>query len=75
MPEIKPEIGAYRQFLADMKPATEARVGGPVTGVAEADYNVPARDGSSTVIWSYMPHQAPPKGSPLIVMYQGGGFA
>lgn len=74
MAEMKPEIGAYRQFLTDMKPMIEARVGGPVAGVAEADHDVPTRDGSSIVIRSYTPDQAPPKGSPLIVMYHGGGF-
>jgi hypothetical protein len=68
MPEIKPEIGACRKFLADMKPIIEARVGGPVTGVAEADHNVLTTDGSSIVVRSYTPDQAPPKGSPLIVM-------
>jgi acetyl esterase/lipase len=74
MPEIRPEIGAYRKFLADMKPTIEARVGGPIAGVAEADHDVPTSDGSSIVIRSYTPDQASPKGSPLIVMYHGGGF-
>jgi acetyl esterase/lipase len=74
MPEIKPEIGAYRKFLADVRLMIEARVGGPVAGVAEADHDEPTRDGSSIVIRSYTPDQAPPKGSPLIAMYHSGGF-
>lgn len=52
----------------------EAQVGGPIAGVAEADHNVPTRDGSSIVVRSYTPNQSPPKGHPLIVMYHGGGF-
>jgi hypothetical protein len=32
MPGIKPKIGAYRQFLADTKPAIEARVVGQLPG-------------------------------------------
>jgi acetyl esterase/lipase len=57
-----------------MKPMIEAQVGGPAAGVVEADHDVPTRDGSSIVVRSYIPDQAPPKGSPLIVMYHGGGF-
>lgn len=49
-------------------------MGGPVAGVAEADHDVPVRDGSSIVARSYTPDEAPPKGRPLIVMYHGGGF-
>jgi acetyl esterase/lipase len=74
MPEIKPEIGAYQKFLANMKPTIEARVGRPIAGVAEADHDVPTRDGSSIITRSYTPDQASPKSSPLIVMYHGGGF-
>jgi acetyl esterase/lipase len=52
----------------------EARVGGPVAGVAEADHDMLTRDGSSIIVRSYTTNEAPPKGSPLIVMYHGGGF-
>ena len=52
----------------------EARVGGPITGVVEADHDVPTRDGSSIVVRSYTPEKVPPRGSPLLVMYHGGGF-
>lgn len=57
-----------------MNPMIEARVGGPVAGVAEADHDVPTRDGLSIVVRSYTPDLRPLKGSPLIVMYHGGGF-
>ena len=52
----------------------EARVGGPIAGVAEADHDVPTRDGSSIVVRSYTSELAPGKGRPLIVMFHGGGF-
>lgn len=73
-PAIEPKIGAYRKFIAHIRPMLEARVGGPIAGVAEKDHRVPTRDGSSVVVRSYTPEHVPADDRPLVVYYHGGGF-
>ncbi len=73
-PQIEPEIGAYRRFGAQMRPIREAQAGPPIPNVIEEDHHVSIRDGTSIIVRSYIPQQAPEKGSPLIVYFHGGGF-
>jgi acetyl esterase/lipase len=47
---------------------------GTPEGVLEDDTTVTARDGYAIPIRTYKPKNATPSGSPLIVLYHGGGF-
>jgi acetyl esterase/lipase len=51
-----------------------AALGPTPEGITEADNEVKMRDGKSITIRSYTPNQTPKGGSPLIIMYHGGGF-
>jgi acetyl esterase/lipase len=59
------EIGRDRIYAA---------LGPTPTGISEVDHEVEMRDGTSITIRSYTPDKAPECGSPLIVLFHGGGF-
>lgn len=47
---------------------------GPPDGVKEEDITVKARDGFDIPVRIYKPRTRPASGSPLIVLYHGGGY-
>ena len=51
-----------------------AALGPTPAGIIEADHEVEMRDGKYITIRSYTPDKIPEGGSPLIVIFHGGGF-
>jgi len=49
-------------------------MGRPPPGVLEKDIHIPIRDGTTIPARVVAPEQAPPHGSPLVVLFHGGGF-
>jgi acetyl esterase/lipase len=47
---------------------------GPVPGLVEEEITIPARDGYQIPARIHRPETTPSGGSPLIVMYHGGGY-
>ena len=56
-----------------MNEASGAQPGTP-QDIAEEDFGVSARDGYEIPVRSYKPKDPPSSGSPLIVLYHGGGY-
>jgi acetyl esterase/lipase len=46
-----------------------------LTGVDKTEIQIPTRDGASLRALVYKPQQAPKDGSPLAVLYHGGGWS
>jgi len=51
-----------------------AEIGGSISGVNENDHQVSVRDGSKITCRTYQPESPPSGGSPLVVIYHGGGW-
>jgi acetyl esterase/lipase len=62
-----------RSFLEQAKAATKDLYG-PVPGVSQEDHQVAMRDGHKITVRTYRPESPPSKGSPLAVIYHGGGW-
>lgn len=69
------DIQFWKKMGAMNRDNTYAALGPPPAGITEADHEAEMRDGKSIIIRSYTPDKAPEGGSPLIVMFHGGGFA
>ena len=66
-----------RILLADAKRRMNEANGvlpGPIPGVDEGDITVTARDGYKIPVRTYRPTSPLTSGSPLVVVYHGGGF-
>jgi len=51
-----------------------ATMGGNIAGVTEQDHQVAMRDGSKIACRVYQPESPPSSGSPLAVIFHGGGW-
>lgn len=69
-----PDIASLRKWISDSKSAMSAEMGGNITGVKEQDHQVPVRDGSKITCRVHSPENPPAGGSPLAVIYHGGGW-
>lgn len=78
IPGGTPDIGMFtdipslRKFMADMKPQGEKPP--PPAGIKEEDRQIPMGDGHKITVRIHSPEKAPSGGSPLYVMYHGGGW-
>ncbi|TKA74431.1 hypothetical protein B0A49_02859 [Cryomyces minteri] len=68
-----PDVYTLRTFIVEAKKNMTATIGKP-EGVKEEDIQVPMRDGAEITVRVYSPEKPPSGGSPLIVMFHGGGF-
>lgn len=68
------DIAALREnLLAQKRKLTEANTTGDVDFV-EKDQQIPVRDGTSIAVRIHKPKSPPKDGSPIFVVYHGGGF-
>ncbi|SMR43807.1 unnamed protein product [Zymoseptoria tritici ST99CH_3D1] len=70
---VFPTIQAMRDFLEQSKAATQDLYG-PISGVSQRDHEVEMRDGKKIAVRTYHPESPPSDGSPLAVLYHGGGW-
>ena len=68
------DIPALRTWITNAKEAMSAQMGPRIDGVQETDHQVPMRDGHKITCRVYSPSSPPSAGSPLVVIYHGGGF-
>jgi acetyl esterase/lipase len=72
---VFPSIQALREWITNAKLATAALMGaGNIKGVKETDHQVTMRDGAKITCRVYQPETPPKDGSPLFVVYHGGGW-
>lgn len=72
---VFPGIPELRTWITNAKQATAALMGaGKIEGVVEKDHEVEMRDGHKITCRVYRPEQKPAGGSPLFVVYHGGGW-
>ncbi|KAK5121102.1 hypothetical protein LTR85_005586 [Meristemomyces frigidus] len=70
-----PDIASLRKWISESKAAMSAQMGGSIPGVKETDHEVPVRDeGIEITCRVYQPESPPSSGSPLAVIYHGGGW-
>ncbi|KAK5134666.1 hypothetical protein LTR08_006181 [Meristemomyces frigidus] len=69
-----PDIASVRQWIIASKSAMSAEMGSGIDGVTETDHQVAMRDGSKITCRTYAPESPPSGGSPLAVIYHGGGW-
>ena len=69
-----PDIASMRQWIATSKAAMTAHMGGGIEGVKEEDHQVSMRDGEKITCRVYSPEGGKEGGSPLAVIYHGGGW-
>lgn len=69
-----PDIPSLRKWITDSKKAMSAQMGPTIEGVKEQDHQVPMRDGHKITCRVYTPESPPSGGSPLVVIYHGGGW-
>ncbi|EMC98864.1 hypothetical protein BAUCODRAFT_31136 [Baudoinia panamericana UAMH 10762] len=71
-----PDIASLRKWIFDAKVAMTAAMGAAsgMTGVRETDHQVSMRDGHEILCRTYQPNHDSAGGSPLYVMFHGGGF-
>ncbi|KAK4980032.1 hypothetical protein LTR42_000339 [Elasticomyces elasticus] len=69
-----PDIPALRQWITQSKEAMSAEMGGSISGVNESDHQVAMRDGQKITCRVYKPESPSSGGSPLAVIYHGGGW-
>jgi acetyl esterase/lipase len=74
-PVFDSDIATLRKMMYERKKALTAAQSDGAEGVVEEDLTIPARDGFPIPIRTYKPTSPPSSGSPLVVMYHGGGFA
>lgn len=75
IPTLSGDVMDLRNMVFSSKQALNAVQGGEMEGVKEEDITVPARDGYAIPVRIHKPTSPPADGSPLVVMYHGGGFA
>lgn len=71
---IFPDIPSMRSWITESKKAMAAQMGPQPEGVKEHDEEVTMRDGAKIVCRIHAPEKAPEGGSPLAVIYHGGGW-
>ena len=69
-----PDIASLRKWITEAKEAMSAEIGGKIEGVKEHDEQVPTRDGSTITCRIYTAENPLSGGSPLAVIYHGGGW-
>lgn len=69
-----PDIASLRKWIIDSKAAMSAQMGPNIPGVKEQDHQVPMRDDAKITCRVYQPESPPSGGSPLAVIYHGGGW-
>ena len=69
-----PDIQALRDWITNAKKAMSAEMGPKIPGVVEHDEQVEMRDGHKITCRIHKPETAPSGGSPLFVMFHGGGW-
>ncbi|KAK0268104.1 hypothetical protein LTR91_016719 [Friedmanniomyces endolithicus] len=67
-----PDIASLRKWITQSKEDGAAEMGGSISGVKESDHQVEMRDGHKITCRTYHPESS--GGSPLFVMYHGGGW-
>jgi acetyl esterase/lipase len=50
------------------------QMGGDISGIKETDHHVPMRDGTKINVRTHHPENPPSAGSPLAMMFHGGGW-
>lgn len=68
------EIAPLRQMISNQKKGTSNALGKGVTGFKETDHQVKMRDGAEITCRVHAPENPPAGGSPLFVVYHGGGW-
>lgn len=71
-PELYGDINHIRAVLSAGKKSLAGN--DTLEGIIEEDITVPARDGYEIPVRLHKPAQSPAGGSPLLVVYHGGGF-
>ncbi|KAK3683033.1 hypothetical protein LTR37_020631 [Vermiconidia calcicola] len=71
---VFPDIESLRQWISAAKQATSAVMGGNFETVKETDHQVSMRDGAEITCRVYSPEKPPADGSPLVVLFHGGGW-
>lgn len=71
---VFPDIQSLRTWITKSKEAMSAQMGPKIEGIKESDHQVPMRDGQKITCRVYAPESPPSAGSPLVVIYHGGGF-
>ncbi|KIW03885.1 uncharacterized protein PV09_05178 [Verruconis gallopava] len=76
VPQLRGDIPTLRKQLSEAKRKQQAAAGLVETplDIKEEDITVTARDGYLIPVRTYKPKDPPEGGSPLIVLYHGGGF-
>ena len=69
-----PDIPALRQWITNAKQAMTAQMAPQIDGVKEDDHQVEMRDGHKITCRVHRPESPPSGGSPLAVIYHGGGW-
>lgn len=71
---VFPTIDSLREWITKSKEAMTSQMGHKFEGIKETDHQVAMRDGHKITCRTYTPEQPPSSGSPLVVLYHGGGF-
>ncbi|KIW09146.1 uncharacterized protein PV09_00082 [Verruconis gallopava] len=70
-----PDVPTLRKIVLGFIEQAAAATGPPdYSGVKKSTIEIPTRDGSSIPALLYQPESPPSSGSPLAVLYHGGGF-
>ncbi|KAF7197759.1 AB hydrolase superfamily protein B1A11.02 [Pseudocercospora fuligena] len=70
-----PDIQTLQNFMLAAKANQNSSAGaGSLPGVSEKDHQVEMRDGHKIAVRTYHPESPPASGSPLSVVYHGGGW-
>lgn len=75
VPTLSSDVMKLRGMLSAAKQSLNKTQGVGLEDVKEEDITVPARDGHPIPVRIYKPTPPPAGGSPLVVVYHGGGFA
>lgn len=69
-----PDIASMRSFLSEAKKNMSNQMGSAIEGVKEEDHQVSMRDGQKIICRTYSPEKEISGGSPLVVIFHGGGW-
>jgi acetyl esterase/lipase len=73
-PPVTYEISVHREISLGRRDLLLRILGPPPEGVIQTQTSYTTRDGHANRAILYQPSKPPPKGSPLIIMYHGGGY-
>ena len=68
------DIPSLRQWFTAVKERMTAEIGPSFPGIKEKDHQISVRDGAQITVRTYQPESPPSSGSPLAVIYHGGGW-